>query len=42
LGRGGGFICGPDHTILEEVPTENVIALYSAIAGFRQPGYTLE
>ena len=42
LGRGGGYICGPDHTILEEVPTENVIALYSAIAGFRQPGYTLE
>jgi uroporphyrinogen decarboxylase len=42
LGRGGGYICGPDHTILEDVPTENVVALYWAIAGFRQPGYTLE
>ncbi len=42
LGRDGGYICGPDHTILEEVPTENVVALYSAIAGFREPGYTLE
>jgi uroporphyrinogen decarboxylase len=42
LGQGGGYICGPDHTILEEVPTENVVALYTAIAGFRCAGYTLE
>ena len=40
LGQGGGFICGPDHTILEEVPTENVAAIYAAINGFRLPGYT--
>ncbi len=42
LGQFGGYICGPDHTILEEVPTENVVALYTAIAGFRGAGYTLE
>jgi uroporphyrinogen decarboxylase len=42
LGRGGGYICGPDHTILEEVPTANVAALYSAVGAFRRPGYTLE
>jgi uroporphyrinogen decarboxylase len=42
LGRCGGYICGPDHTILEEVPTENVVALYTAIAEFRGAGYTLE
>ena len=42
LGRNGGYICGPDHTILEEVPTENVVALYSAVAEFRREGYTLD
>jgi uroporphyrinogen decarboxylase len=40
LGKGGGYICAPDHTIMAGVPSENVLALYEAIAGFRQPGYT--
>jgi uroporphyrinogen decarboxylase len=42
LGLEGGYICGPDHTILEGVPTENVVALYSTISGFRQSECTLE
>ena len=41
LGKGGGYICAPDHTIMEEVPPENVAALYDTIAEFRAPGYTL-
>jgi uroporphyrinogen decarboxylase len=41
LGKGGGYICAPDHTIMEEVPSENVAAMYAAIAEFREPGYTL-
>jgi uroporphyrinogen decarboxylase len=27
LGKGGGYICGADHTILPDVPIENVLAL---------------
>ena len=27
LGRGGGYICGPDHTVMADVPIENVFAL---------------
>lgn len=27
LGKGGGYICGPDHSILPDVPIENVIAM---------------
>ena len=41
LGRGGGYICAPDHTIMSEVPSENVRALYEACAEFREVGYTL-
>ena len=41
LGKGGGYICAPDHTVMEEVPPENVAALYDTIAEFRAPGYTL-
>ena len=41
LGEAGGYICAPDHTIMEEVPPENVSALYRAVADFRRPGYTL-
>jgi uroporphyrinogen decarboxylase len=40
LGKGGGYICAPDHTIMEEVPSENVAALYDTIAEFRASGYT--
>lgn len=42
LGEGGGYICGPDHTIMENVPPENVAAMYEAIAEFRAAGYTLQ
>lgn len=41
LGMGGGYVCAPDHTIMQEVPPENVAAMYEAIAEFREPGYTL-
>jgi uroporphyrinogen decarboxylase len=41
LGAGGGYVCAPDHTVMEEVPSENVAALYDTIAEFREPGYTL-
>ena len=27
LGKGGGYICGPDHFVLPDVPIENVLAL---------------
>ena len=30
LGKNGGYICGPDHTINEDVPPENAIALFKA------------
>ncbi len=30
LGKNGGYICGPDHTINADVPPENVIALFKA------------
>ena len=28
LGEGGGYICSPDHTVMDDVPVENVLALY--------------
>ena len=28
LGDGGGYICSPDHAVLDDVPAENVLALY--------------
>ena len=28
LGRDGGYICGPDHSIQGNMPPENIIALY--------------
>jgi uroporphyrinogen decarboxylase len=41
LGRGGGYLCGPDHSIMPEVPFENVTALFDTIMGFRGEGCTL-
>lgn len=35
LGKGGGYICGPDHTIMPEVPIENVIAMLDEAKKFR-------
>jgi uroporphyrinogen decarboxylase len=40
LGEGGGYICAPDHTIMPEVPGENLAALYDACRDFRKGGYT--
>jgi uroporphyrinogen decarboxylase len=41
LGAGGGYVCAPDHTIMAEVPSENVAAMYETVAAFREPGYTM-
>ena len=35
LGRGGGYICGGDHTILDDVPISNIIALVDEAKRFR-------
>ena len=35
LGRGGGYICGSDHTILPDVPRENVLAMLDEAKRFR-------
>lgn len=31
LGDGGGYIVSPDHTVMDDVPAENAIALYEAV-----------
>jgi uroporphyrinogen decarboxylase len=31
LGRGGGYICGPDHSIQKNMPAENIAALYDEV-----------
>ncbi|MEE8400310.1 MAG: uroporphyrinogen decarboxylase family protein [Desulfobacterales bacterium] len=41
LGEGGGYICGPDHTINLDVPPQNTIDLFQAVTSFRKEGYTL-
>jgi uroporphyrinogen decarboxylase len=28
LGKGGGYICGPDHSIQKNMPAENIVALF--------------
>ena len=35
LGRGGGYICGPDHTVMADVPVENVLAMLDEARKFR-------
>ena len=35
LGEGGGYICGGDHTILPDVPIENVLAMIDEARKFR-------
>jgi len=40
LGKGGGYICNPDHMIKRETPLENVLALYDEINNFRSEGCT--
>lgn len=41
LGKGGGYICGPDHHIKPDVPHANSVALFDAAQAFRRPGYTV-
>jgi uroporphyrinogen decarboxylase len=31
LGRGGGYVIGPTHDILRDVPWENIAAFYDAV-----------
>ena len=38
LGRDGGYICGSDHTILPDVPMENVLAMLDEAKRFRFQG----
>lgn len=40
LGRGGGYICGPDHTVRPEVPVENLLALIDEAKKCRDPQCT--
>ena len=40
LGKGGGYICGPDHHVKPDVPPENVAALYDEARRFRATGCT--
>jgi uroporphyrinogen-III decarboxylase len=37
FGRGGGFIFNPIHNVQEDVPVENLLAMYKAVQEFRQP-----
>jgi uroporphyrinogen decarboxylase len=41
LGKGGGYICGPDHHIKPDVSPQNTLALFDTARAFRGPGYTL-
>jgi len=41
LGKGGGYICGPDHTINEDVPAQNTIELFQSACAFKRDGYTV-
>lgn len=34
LGPGGGFMCGAVHTIMNDVPPENVLAMVDAVKEF--------
>ncbi|MBM4039960.1 MAG: hypothetical protein FJ290_15765 [Planctomycetes bacterium] len=36
LGKGGGYICGPDHHIKPDVPPANAVALFRAATSFRR------
>ena len=40
LGKGGGYICGPDHHIKPDVPARNTLALFGTACEFKEPGYT--
>jgi uroporphyrinogen decarboxylase len=37
LGENGGYICGPDHGIMPDVPIENVLAMIDEARRYRAP-----
>jgi len=39
LGRGGGYICGPDHHIKPDVPAANTVELFRAAREYAGDGY---
>lgn len=41
LGKGGGYICGPDHHIKSDFPIENTLAMFDEITKFRGSDITL-
>jgi uroporphyrinogen decarboxylase len=41
LGKGGGYICGPDHHIKPDVPAANVVALFDTARTYAKSEYTL-
>lgn len=41
LGKGGGYICGPDHHIKPHFPVSNVAAMIDEISLFSGKGYTI-
>ena len=40
LGKGGGYICGPDHHVKPDVTAQNALALFDAAMDFHRAGYT--
>lgn len=40
LGKGGGYICGPDHHIKPDVSADNAVTLFRTAVAFRREGYT--
>lgn len=39
LGKGGGYICGPDHHIKPDVSPANTVALFETAQAWRKNGY---
>ena len=40
LGKGGGYICGPDHHIKPDVSAVNTVALFETARSYQKQGYT--
>lgn len=40
LGKGGGYICGPDHHVNPLIPIRNIEAMFDELNHFRGDGYT--
>ena len=34
-GKGGGYVCGSDHSLLADIPAQNVLAMYEEIGSYR-------